>query len=117
MGIVGPCTSGKTTLAERLKAAGFTARAIAQEHSYVRDMWRSFTNPQVLVYLDVGYEAARQRRSIYWGPQRLETQAAALAHARAHADLYLETDGLGVDEVVETVLDFLRGRGITPEQS
>ncbi len=108
IGVVGPCTSGKTTLAKALCRAGIDARAIAQEHSYVPNMWQRITNPDLLIYLDVSYEQARQRRTIYWGPERLEAQAAALAHARAHADLYLMTDRLTAEEVAALVLDFIR---------
>ncbi|GAB4475011.1 MAG: hypothetical protein Kow00124_15550 [Anaerolineae bacterium] len=108
IGVVGPCTSGKTTLVEALRRAGVNARAIAQEHSYVPDMWRRITNPDLLIYLDVSYEQARLRRVIHWGPERLETQATALAHARAHADLILMTDQLTAEEVAALVLGFIR---------
>jgi hypothetical protein len=108
--VVGPCTSGKTTLVAALRAAGYNARQPAQEHSYVPDMWRRMISPHLLIYLDVTYESARQRRAISWGPQRLDEQAARLAHARQHADLYLPTDGLTPEQVLVAVLDFLAQR-------
>lgn len=106
--VVGPCTSGKSTLVSALHQAGYDARQPAQEHSYVPDMWRRMLNPDVLIYLDVTYQAARQRRTIDWGPQRLADEAGRLAHARAHCDLYLQTAGLTVEQVREAVLAFLR---------
>ena len=105
--VVGPCTSGKTTLVHALREAGYDARQPAQEHSYVPDMWQRLTQPDVLIYLDVTYEAARQRREIAWGPERLEAEAGRLAHARTHCDLYLQTAGLTIEQVRERALAFL----------
>jgi hypothetical protein len=104
---VGPCTSGKTLLAEALRSAGFRAHAVAQEHSYVADMWQRTIGPDVLIYLDVSYETVRQRRQISWGPDRLEEQVARLQHARAHCDLYIQTDGRTPESICQEVLTFL----------
>ncbi len=109
--VVGPCTSGKTTLVHALREAGYDARQPAQEHSYVPDMWQRLTQPDVLIYLDVTYEAACQRREIAWGPERLEAEAGRLAHARAHCDLYVQTAGLTIEQVREQVLAFLAAWG------
>src|SRR5690349_23065726 len=97
--LVGPCTSGKSTLAAALNAAGYEARHPAQEHSYVPNMWQVLVKPDVLIYLDVTIDHARQRRNITWGADRLTQQAERLAHARQHADLYILTDDLSGDEV------------------
>ncbi|HEC22385.1 MAG TPA: hypothetical protein ENI95_05650 [Chloroflexi bacterium] len=105
--VVGPCTSGKSVLVRALREAGYNARHVAQEHSYVPDMWRRIARPDVLIYLDVTYETARQRREIYWGPERLEEEAERLAHAREHCDLYIATDDLTEEEVQTRVLTFL----------
>lgn len=105
--VVGPCTSGKSELVNALKEAGHNARHVAQEHSYVPDMWQRITKPDVLIYLDVTYETARQRRKIYWGPERLVEQAGRLAHARQHCDLYIPTDDLTPDEILDRVLALL----------
>jgi hypothetical protein len=108
--IVGVCGSGKSELARRLHAAGYpTARQIAQEHSYVPDMWQRLSRPDVLIYLDA--EAAtinrRQGRSD-WTDAAVAQQRWRLAHARQAAAVYLATDGLTPDEVAARVLDFLR---------
>jgi nicotinamide riboside kinase len=105
--VVGPCTSGKTLLAEALRSAGFRAHAVAQEHSYVADMWQRTVDPDVLIYLDVSYETARQRRQISWGPDRLEEQGTRLRHARAHCDLYIRTDGRTPESIYQEALAFL----------
>lgn len=106
--LVGPCSAGKSTLIPALRAAGYEARHPAQEHSYVQDMWQRITRPDVLIYLDVSYPAARQRRPfIDGGPQRLAEQHARLAHARAHCDFYLDTSELSPRQVREAVFAFL----------
>jgi nicotinamide riboside kinase len=111
VGIVGPCVSGKSTLAHALNAAGYEARAISQEHSYVPHMWQRITGPDVLIYLDVDYAAAKARRPrIDWGPERLVQQADRLAHARAHCDLYLDTSTLDEAGVATKILSFLSTR-------
>jgi len=105
--IVGPCTAGKSTLVTALKTAGYDARHVAQEHSYVPDLWQRFTKADVLIYLDVTYPVAQTRRKIDWGPERLEEQAGRLAHARKHCDLYLLTDELSEDSVFSQAVSFL----------
>ncbi|MFW5942986.1 MAG: hypothetical protein ACOC9X_05825 [bacterium] len=107
--IVGPCVSGKTELVTALRDSGYEARHVAQEHSYVPYMWERLSRPDVLIFLDVDYEAAKARRpTINWGPERLEEQAQRLAHAREHCDLYVDTSALSVGQVRERVMEFLR---------
>jgi adenylate kinase family enzyme len=106
--LVGPCASGKSTLARALRAAGYEARQPAQEHSYVPAMWQKLTQPDILIYLDVDYEAIVARRPINAGPpQRLDEQHQRLRHARQHCDLYLDTSPLSVTQVRVQVLSFL----------
>ena len=106
--IVGPCAAGKTTLADALREAGYAVRQPAQEHSYVQAMWQRFTQPDILIYLDVDYPAIHRRRpKMSGGPTRLAEQHDRLAHARAHCDLYLDTSALTPTEVRNQVLAFL----------
>ncbi|MEI2607989.1 MAG: hypothetical protein V9G20_05095 [Candidatus Promineifilaceae bacterium] len=56
--LVGPCSSGKSTLGRILQAQGYEVRQPAQEHSYVPDMWQKLTKPDLLIYLDVDVAAA-----------------------------------------------------------
>lgn len=107
---MGPCASGKSTLVEALRARGVDARHVAQEHSYVPDMWRRITRPHALIYLDVSYEASLRRRPMDWLPADHAEQLHRLRHARAHGDLYIDTDDLGPEQVLERALEFLTSR-------
>ncbi len=110
IGIVGPCGAGKTTLAAALRQRGYQARAIAQEHSFAPQMWQRLTNPDVLIFLDASPTVCAARRRFQWTVKDWEEQHARLAHARAHADLYLHTDDLNPQEVLARVLAYLEGR-------
>jgi ABC-type glutathione transport system ATPase component len=112
IGIVGPCGAGKSTLAEGLKRNGLLARAIAQEHSYVQDMWQRLTRPIILVFLQASCSVGGKRRQMQWTESEWEEQQRRLNHARAHADFLLDTDSLGIDKVLGLVLEFLQDRGI-----
>jgi deoxyadenosine/deoxycytidine kinase len=109
IGIVGPCGAGKSTLEEGLKREGFRARAVVQEHSYVPDMWQRLTKPDLLVFLQASHTVCARRRRFSWTEAEWQEQQHRLRHARAHADLYLETDGLDPKQVLLQVMQFLRG--------
>ena len=112
IGIVGPCSAGKSTLVQGLKQRGYpNARPISQEHSYVPYMWQRITNPDVLIYLDVTYENAQKRRWLNWTLDEYIEQLRRLQHARQHARLYVDTNPLSVGEVLEEVLRFLEIAG------
>ncbi len=106
--VVGPSAAGKSTLVNALREAGYNARHVAQEHSYVKDMWQRFVQPDTLIYLDVSFAELQRRRPGEWGPQRHAQEVERLAHARQHCDLYIPTDGLAAQEVREQALAFLR---------
>jgi ribose 1,5-bisphosphokinase PhnN len=108
VGIVGPCGAGKTTLEMGLHLLGYRARAIVQEHSYVKDMWQRFTNPNVLIFLQSSYSVGAKRLKMKWTESEWEEQQRRLAHARVHADFFLDTDSLGIDEVRNLVVKFLK---------
>ena len=91
-----------------LRERGYNAREVAQEHSYVPAMWQRITQPDLLIYLDVSWEVARQRRPTDARPNRWDEQTLRLHHARQHADLYIHTDALTAQAVLETTLAFLR---------
>ena len=112
IGIVGPCSAGKSTLVMGLKQRGYThVRPISQEHSYVPDMWQRLTNPEVLIYLDVSYENAQKRRWLNWSPDEYAEQLHRLRHARQNAHLYVDTNPLSVEGVLAEVMQFLEMRG------
>lgn len=108
IGVVGPCGAGKSTLIAGLSRHGYSCRHIAQEHSYVPDMWRRLSNPDILIFLDASYETTRRRRALDWTEAEYQEQQRRLAHARAHADLIIETDALSIEEVLQQALDFLK---------
>ncbi len=107
VGVVGPCGSGKTTLVAALQSRGFACRHIAQEHSYVKDMWKRITNPDVLIFLQASFPTCTQRRRLNWLEADYAEQQRRLAHALEPADLVVETDNLTPQEVADRVLEFL----------
>jgi len=110
IGVVGPCGSGKTTLIEGLEGQGFRCRHIAQEHSYVPNMWKRITNPDLLIYLNASFEVSTQRRKLNWNEAEYQEQLRRLGHARQNADLIIDTDGLSPGEVLEQALGFIATR-------
>jgi hypothetical protein len=107
IGVVGPCAAGKTTLVSSLRQAGFEVRHIAQEHSYVADMWKRLTNPDILVYLHVSYPLTLIRRNMDWTEREYAEQLHRLRHARQFADFYVDTDSISSQEVFNLVLQFI----------
>jgi deoxyadenosine/deoxycytidine kinase len=107
IGVVGPCAAGKTTLITALRKSGYRARHIAQEHSYVADMWQRISKPDVLIYLDVSYKFSMQRRPMDWSEADFLEQVHRLHHARAHANIYIDSSELTPAEVLQKTLDFL----------
>lgn len=104
--VVGRCASGKTTLVERLQALGYEAKAVGQEHSIVRDLWRR-TDPEVLVAVDVDLLTVRRRRSPTWPADVYEKQTSRLQRAMAAADLVVDTAQHDEDDVVRIVVEWL----------
>ena len=111
VGVVGPCAAGKSTLVAGLEQHGYWGKHIAQEHSYVQDMWQRISNPDVLVYLDVSYPLTIQRRRLDWTEDEYFEEIRRLRHARQHADLYLNTDPFTAQEVLFEVITFLEITG------
>ena len=111
IGIVGPCTSGKSTLIGNLRRnevdLSVDLRHIAQEHSYVQTMWQVIAKPDWLVYLDVSYLEAMRRKNLNWTEAEYQEQLRRLQHARQHADLYLHTDDLTPEQVAQKVMEFI----------
>lgn len=108
IGVVGPCGSGKSTLIEGLEKHGYRCRHIAQEHSYVKQMWQVITKPDILIFLQASFESSTSRRKLNWLPSDFEEQQLRLSHALAHADIIIDTDKLNADGVLNQALDFLR---------
>jgi hypothetical protein len=106
--VVGVCASGKTILVGELRARGFDARQVAQEHSYVPDMWQRLTKPDLLIYLDASLKTIQARREDPdWPAWMLEQEVRRLRHARLHCDLYVQTDGLTPEDVLGRAQEFM----------
>lgn len=111
--VVGVSAAGKSTLARALRAAGYDARPISQEHSGAPTLWKQFGVPRVLIYLDVSLEAQRTRRTdVVWSAENRSDEVARLANARTHADLVIDTSGQGGADVLAIALAFLQGKGV-----
>jgi guanylate kinase len=108
VGVVGVCAAGKSTLINGMKEHGVRTKHIAQEHSYVQDMWKRMTNPQLLIFLDASYPVTLARRQLNWSEADWAEQQRRLKHAREHADLIIITDDLSAEQVLENVLAFVK---------
>jgi len=108
IGIVGPCGSGKSTLQRALKKLGYRAHHIAQEHSFVQDMWKKVTNPDILIYLNASYETVIKRKKFNFSQREYAEEKRRLSHAYEHADLIINTDPLSPHEVFQKALQFIQ---------
>ena len=108
IGVVGPCGAGKSTLVAGLEKHGYACRHIAQEHSYVPDMWQLITQPDILIYLDASFAVSTARAKLNWLEKDYTEQLKRLAHAREHANLFIETDELTPEAVIQKALNFLK---------
>ena len=115
IGVVGPCSAGKTTLITKLSLCGFRAKHIAQEHSFVKDMWQRIGKPDILIYLDVSYEQSMKRRPLNMSTLEFEEQNQRLIHARQHAECYLNTTALTPQEVYTYIEGFLVKSQVLPD--
>ena len=112
--VVGPCGAGKSTLVDALSTQGYKARAVAQEHSIVPDLWQHGGRPAALIMLEAERSTIMQRRGGDFPEWLLEQQRERLAPARAHADLVLHTDEATPEEVVGQVIAYLQAVGLKP---
>ncbi len=90
-----------------LQARGYKPRHIAQEHSYVLDMWKRVTDPDVLIYLEVSYENTVLRKKLDWTVDEFTEESRRLRHALQNADLVIDTNPLTKEQVLEKAVVFL----------
>lgn len=102
--VVGHCSSGKSTIVDRLRECGFDAYAVSQEHSIILRLW-DHQHPDALVYLHVDYKTVQQRRGTNWPRWIYDAQVERLRDAREHATIVLDTGDLSLDETVERIID------------
>jgi hypothetical protein len=72
-------------------------------------MWQRIAKPDILIFLDASFNVSTRRRKLNWLEQDYEEQCRRLAHARQHANLLIDTDSLTPAQVLQQVLDFLKG--------
>lgn len=97
--VVGPCASGKSTLAAALRGLGYDVYVCGQEHSAIADLWQR-AGPDVLIALDVDLPTLRWRRGGSWSATLYAVQRRRLASAFAVADLVLDGGALSQEMVV-----------------
>ena len=97
--IVGVCGSGKSLLADGLRAAGYDARPVAQEHSLVPELFLH-PHPDAVIYLEASDETVARRKQTGWEPRQLASQRERLKLARERADMVLQTDGASPEELL-----------------
>lgn len=109
--IVGPCASGKSSLARELAKSGIPVRICGQEHSSIRELWRKL-EPDVLVALAIDLPTLRERRHEMWPEPLYVVQQQRLASAFATADLVIDTTRVTPGEAADLVRQHLeRGYG------
>lgn len=112
--VVGISGGGKSSLVRLLRASGYDARPVSQEHSHVPDLWQQFGSTAYLIYLNATLEDQRTRRpDVTWTAAAHQEESRRLAHAREHADLRIDTSGLtpeGVYNIAHTYLTRRRVR-------
>jgi hypothetical protein len=105
--VVGPCASGKSTLAAGLRRMGFDAVPVGQEHSDIPSLWRH-ADPDIVVALAADLDAIRLRRDEAAWPEWLyDVQQRRLRDAREAAAFRIDTTGLDPQAILQRVADFL----------
>lgn len=107
IGLVGPCKSGKTLLKRGLVDRGFAVKHIAQEHSYVKEMWEKIANPDILIFLEASYPTTLERSTLTWSQAEYAQQIIRLEHAYQNADLIIDTNNRSPGEVLKTALEYI----------
>ena len=98
--IIGVCGSGKSVLAEALRARGYNAKSVAQEHSLVPDLFLH-ARPDIVIYLEASDATVAVRKNTGWEPHLLRQQRDRLKLARERADIRLVTDALSPAQLLE----------------
>jgi GTPase SAR1 family protein len=107
--VVGPCASGKSTLVERLTAAGFDAYVCSQEHSEIATLWQHL-GPDAVIALDVDLATIRARRGADWPDTIYQEQRRRLAAAWRAANIIIDTSITSAEETLALARHALRQR-------
>ena len=109
--VVGPCASGKSTLADGLVGLGYRARVVAQEHSEIGRLWQRH-EPVVVIGLQASLDTVRRRRGRNWPEAVYERQQRRLAPAMAAAAVILDTGDLSAMATLAAAAAVVRDAGI-----
>jgi adenylate kinase family enzyme len=101
--VVGPCASGKSTLAGQLRELGLDVRVSGQEHSSIHNLWEKLDH-DLLIALEIDLETLRARRSESWPQEIYDRQQERLRGAYDVADVIIDTAHTPADEAVAQVL-------------
>lgn len=71
-------------------------------------MWQKIAKPDFLIFLDVSFPVSTVRRKLNWQQKDYDEQLRRLTHARQHANLLIETDGLTPEQVLQKALGYLQ---------
>lgn len=112
--LVGPCASGKSTLAAALTADGYAVRICAQEHSEVPHLW-ALSDPDAVIFLSVDLDTVRRRRgNPSWSATIFRQQQRRLQAALAGCAIYLDTSDRSPANILALARTALAAAGFTP---
>ena len=98
---------GQTATALLVRALRRLAHAPESITYYLPDRLEAVSYTHLDVYkrqvLECSYEMVRRRKQVTWGVNRYRRQLWLLAHAKAHADLVVRTDGFSPEQLVSFV--------------
>lgn len=100
--LVGVCAAGKTTASELLDAYGIPAKPVAQEHSFIKSLYRR-SGRHPLVVLEASWATVHRRRRINWDWAFYREEWRRVSEARNEAGLILQTDVLSREQVAATI--------------
>ncbi|MDQ3695432.1 MAG: hypothetical protein M3464_17655 [Chloroflexota bacterium] len=105
--VVGPCASGKTSLADGLRRHGYEVVVSGQEHSDIPHLWQR-TGPDVVIALAVDLASIRRRRhNDRWPAWLLARQRDRLRQAVAGATMRIDTSDRDPPAVLRLALSRL----------
>ena len=70
-------------------------------------MWQRLVHPDVLIFLDASFDVTIRRKKLDWTIDDYQEQHRRLSHARKYARLYLLTDNLNPQAVLDRVIQFI----------
>ncbi len=109
--VVGPCASGKSTLAVGLIGLGYRARVVGQEHSEIERLWQRH-DPAVVIGLQASLETVRNRRGHGWSASVYARQQRRLAPAMAAAAVVIDTGEVTAMATLAVAAAAIREAGI-----